>query len=161
MKEAYDFSFDDNYYNGFNLDVIDANYNWFEDELVRFFPESYIDYIKITNYDADPNTNTAPIETNRFYTALQYEYNQQYEQATALYKEILNNPMNDEKQYLGSCIDGIFRITLNQNYPITECNDYFDAKVLQYAVADSALSSLLEAYLFKRTDYQQGLPVSH
>ena len=67
--------------------------------------------------------------------------------AKELYPEILDDPQDGEKSILSSCIDGIYRIALGEDYSVSENIDYFNDKILQDAVTDSCLSKLLEDYL--------------
>jgi len=144
-----DFSFDDNYFNGYQLEGINADCNWFESNRVLITPHECENYVKIVHYDSEPNSIAPPPEDNRYMMALQYEIDLQYEQARALYKDIINSPLYEEEQYIGSCLDGLYRISLNQNYPVSENINYFNEKVLQYAVSDPYLSKLLQSYLLK------------
>lgn len=158
----YDFCFDTNYFQDYQLDIIDADGNWFQDNTVRVYPESLAYYVEVDNFDPFPNS-TGFIGEGRFFTALNFEFNQQFTEAIDLYKEILNNPLPEEKPFLGNCSDGIFRISLHENYPVNQSISYFDEKVLQYAVTEPYLSKLLQAYLLKELiigkDFQEAIDI--
>jgi len=144
-----DFAFYDNYFQDYELEIINGNKNWYENNTVKVRPDTLSYFIDVDVFDTQPNTMDVSLETNRFFTALQYELNSEFDLAKTLYREILDNPLPEERTYLGSCLDGIYRIALNNNYPVSEYINYFDEKVLQYATTDPFLSKLLQSYLLK------------
>ncbi len=146
-----DFNFDGNYLNGYELIPINADGNWFQDNIIRISPESADNhhYVQCEEWDPSPNIPREPIEENRYFTALQYESDGLSGEAYDLYKYILNEPEDDEKEYLGSCADGIFRISVDKHYQVNEEVNYFDTMVLQYATSEPYLSKLLQTYLLK------------
>ncbi|MFB3845091.1 MAG: T9SS type A sorting domain-containing protein [Candidatus Cloacimonadaceae bacterium] len=149
---ANDFSFDENYYNNlWNPEHrIDVSRNWFQNFDVRINDPHYNDYIFIDSFDPANNMPAPPPnEEDRYYSALNYESQGIYSQAFDLFKAILNNPLPEEKRYLPSAADGIYRLSYFKTDPSWSKSGYFDSKAIQYAVDDPKLVALLKDYLAK------------
>jgi hypothetical protein len=148
---AYDFFFDENYYNNqWNPEHrIDVSRNWFQDFDVRV-NEPYQDYVYIDSYDPSNNMPAPPPDIeDRFYIALTNEAEGLYEEAFNMFKAILDDPYPEEKRYLPSAADGIYRLSYFTQDPSWSKSGYFDLKAIQYAVDDELLVALLKEYLAK------------
>jgi len=148
---AIDFSFDTNYYNyPITLDFkINASKNWFRDNQVTFNDPAYVDYVYVDLYDPSPSMPAPPPETDRLFMALGYESQELYELAGTIYKTIIDDQLEEEKTYVTSAIDGLYRCTMMIPNPAWELTDYFDTKALQYAIDAPTLSAILKDYLAK------------
>jgi len=149
---AYDFSFDESYF--YNLwspeHRIDVSRNWFQDFTVRVNDPQYNEYVYMDSFDPANNMPAPPPDVeDRFYTALNFEAQGLYEQAFAMFKTILDNPLPEEKRYLPSAADGIYRLSYFKTDPSWFKSGYFDLKAIQYAVDDPQLAALLKDYLAK------------
>jgi len=148
---AYDFSFDSDYFNS-NLPPehrIDASRNWFQDDDIRV-NDPYTDYVFSESYDPSNNMPASPPNIDdRFYTALNFETQGQFEQAFSIYKTMLDDPYEEEKRYLSSAADGIYRLSYFETDPAWFKSGYFDLKAIQYAIDDPKLAALLKDYLAK------------
>ncbi len=95
--------------------------------------------------------------------AMEAEANEQYSTAVTLYKQVLDEQFASEKSYAAGCIDGIYRITLTENSSLGDMSSYIDAKIAQYATADSAFSRLLTDYQIKTkvvsSDFQSAIEI--
>jgi hypothetical protein len=143
---AYDFSFDSNYLEGYPAVPIDANGNWFQDGVYRIPADQNQNYVTCENFDPAPNQPSPDPENNRFFMALELEDNQNYSSAISTYKDILQNPTTAEMMYLGSCADGVYRLSELAGYPVEQYVAYFDSTAVQYAVGNPYLSNLLKLY---------------
>ncbi len=148
---AVDFSFDTNYYDfPLSLDYkINASKNWFQEDQVTFNDPAYVDYVYVDVYDPSPNIPAPPPESDRLFTALEYEAQEMYELAGATYMAIIDDDLEEEQSYLTSAIDGLYRCTMMIPNPAWELSDYFDAEAMQCAIDDPTLSAILKDYLAK------------
>lgn len=151
MIDAVDFSFDANYYD-FPITPdykINASKNWFQDNLVTFNDIAYIDYVYVDIFDPSPSLPAPPPEYDRLFTALDNESQQMYELAVDTYKSIIDEQLEEEKTYVTSAIDGLYRCMMMIPNPAWELSDYFDTKAVQYAIDEPTLSAILKDYLAK------------
>ncbi len=86
---------------------------------------------------------------NRMDNALMLEAQGQYQQAVNLYKDILDESLESEEQYLASAVDGVYRISGVINDPAWNASSYLDAKTVQYAEDIPGLSVLIDEYRVK------------
>jgi len=161
-ENTNDFSFDDNYYNVPIHDdpTIFADGNWFQDNRVVINDPAYESYVKINEFDPDPNT-TLYQGDNRLGSALDYEKQGMFTQAAQGFKAILDDPLDSEKAYLADAVDGVYRMAQAQNDSTWACLAYLDSKITQYAATNSPLCSLLKEYyikcLLQKKEYQSAI----
>jgi hypothetical protein len=149
---AIDFDFDVNYFNfPFTLNhKIDASKNWFQDFQVTVNDPAYADYVFVDVYCPSPSMPAPPPDSgDRLFMALDYESQEMYELAAEVYKAIIDEQLEEEKSYVTSAIDGLYRCTFMIPNPAWELTDYFDTKALQFAIDDPKLSAILKDYLGK------------
>jgi len=150
-EDALDFAFNDH----FQIPVDDENFlidvsgNWFEDGSVLVDPSSYAQYIAYSSLDPYPNLMNSYAVLNRMDNALMLEAQGQYQQAVNLYKDILDEGLESEEQYLASAVDGVYRISGVINDPAWDTSSYLDAKTIQYAEDIPGLSVLIDEYRVK------------
>ena len=149
---AYDFSFDRYYFDiecTYNYRII-ASGNWFQDFQVRVNEHEYEENVIVEEFDPSNNMPAPPLNIDdRFYVALNFEAQGQYEQAFDIYKNMLDNPYPEEKRYLPSAADGIYRLSYFKTDLSWIKSGYFDLKAIQYAIDDPQLTTLLKDYLAK------------
>jgi len=148
---AVDFGFDENYY---HLPItqdfkINANKNWFQDNLITYSNSVYIDYVYAETTDPSPSMPAPPPESDRLFIALDHESQGNFEMAASIYKAIIDDQLDEELSYVTSAIDGLYRCTMMIPNPVWVLSDYFDTKALQYAIDDPPLSALLKDYQVK------------
>ncbi|MCK9243148.1 MAG: T9SS type A sorting domain-containing protein [Candidatus Cloacimonadaceae bacterium] len=146
-----DFYFDANYFN-FPLTPdykINASKNWFQADQVTFNDVAYQDYVYVDLFDPSASMPAPPPEADRLFIALDYESQGMYELAVDMYKTIIDQQLDEEKTYITSAIDGLYRCTAMIPNPTWEITDYFDLKAVQCAIDDPNLSTILKEYLGK------------
>jgi hypothetical protein len=144
-----DFTFDQHYASS-SGDAIDANYNWVEADSLIINDPKYYSYVKLESYDPEPNTlGSEPDGSNRYLVALNDESTGQYDQAVALYEAILNEQLVSEESYFNGCLDGLYRIKIDQDAQMPNLAQYIDQKINQYASTDSSFTFMLSNYLVK------------
>jgi len=162
---ASDFSFDENYYNSpITIEhTIDASRNWFQDGNIRVDPLTSISNVYCDSYDPYPNVDNIPPDNPRFFQALDFEEQGQFEPAMAIYKAIVEENHASEAMFMTSAIEGVYRISFCINDPNWNAVDYFDSKVIQYMIEDPVLSDLLEKYTVKslivNKEYQAAIDI--
>lgn len=150
-EDALDFAFNDHFQIPVDDErfLIDVSGNWFEDGSVLVDPSSYAQYITYSSLDPYPNLMNSYAVLNRMDNALMLEAQGQYQQAVNLYKDILDEGLESEEQYLASAVDGVYRISGVINDPAWDASSYLDAKTVQYAEDIPGLSVLIDEYRVK------------
>ena len=148
-ETANDFDFDKNYFSVSTPYPIDADGNWFQNDLVRTIPVNDTIDITIDKYDQGANQEAPDPENSRFFTALQYEKAKDYEAAYDLYADIIESYSEVEEKYLPSCYDAIYRLSTLNNIPVVQSIQFFNAEIINCAVSDTVLHNLLTSYLTK------------
>ncbi|HPS39877.1 MAG TPA: FlgD immunoglobulin-like domain containing protein [Candidatus Cloacimonadota bacterium] len=160
---TYDFYFGDNYSSSTG-NAIDASKNWFEVDTVTLNDSTYVDYVKVDGFDSDPNTDgTDPDGSNRYLMALHAESIGQFSAASSLYELILNEELESEKDYLGGCLDGLYRTAMLDEIQAAYLQNYLGSLEYQYTPVDSAFCQLISNYYVKACvangDYQTAIDI--
>lgn len=149
---SLDFHFDD-YYASSSGTAIDATKNWFEADSIMINLDDnpqYQDYVFAEVLDPSPNTmGTDPDGNNRYLVALYLEANGLFDQASTLYKIILDGGLESEKAYFSGCVDGLFRSSCLQTMQAEILATYLEEKINQFTPIDSVFCKLLSDYQIK------------
>lgn len=149
---SLDFHFDD-YYASSSGTAIDVSKNWFEADSIMINLDDnpdYRDYIYAEVLDPAPNTpGTDPDGNNRYLVALNLEANGLFDQASTLYKAILDDGLESEKGYFSGCVDGLFRSSCLQEMQAEILATYLEQKIIQFTPIDSSFCKLLSDYQIK------------
>jgi hypothetical protein len=147
-----DFHFDDYYYS-LGGSAIDVSKNWFEADSVLINLEDnphYDAYVYYEDLDESPNTlGTDPDGSNRYMVALHQEAIGQFDQAAVLYQTILNEGLENEVDYFGGCVDGLYRVSCLQEMQAAILAEYLEQKITQFTPIDSSFCKLLSDYQIK------------
>jgi len=145
-----DFHFDSNWYASPppRSNAILANYNWFEDGVMKVFcPGTPSHYVYCNNYNPSPNVY---LENNdRMAQALSAELAGNYLAANDTYKMILDENEISEAELLFDAMDAYYRTADLAGVTNTGAEAYLLAKIDQYETDNSILAKYLEDYLIK------------
>ncbi len=159
---GYDYLFSSDYYQNPLSRPINGSKNWYEDDVVRISPRSAQSYVEVNLFDNEPNVDTIPVDP-RFFLALIEEQNFNYENASSIYREILDEALISEEEYRSSCIDGVFRCDFLVNQNFNAALTYLEEKKAQYTLIDESFVKLIDSYIIKvkliKKEYQDVIAI--